>query len=71
MSVAIRTEPLEADPPRVLFQTRILPAIEARNHYDAALDGRRFVINSSRPEDASLPITVVVNWEAGFPRPPR
>jgi Tol biopolymer transport system component len=72
MAVAIRTEPaFESDPPRVLFQTRILPAIEARNHYDAAADGRRFVINSSRPEDASLPITVVVNWEAGFPLPPR
>jgi hypothetical protein len=23
------------------------------------------VINSSRPEDAALPITVVVNWSAG------
>jgi Tol biopolymer transport system component len=63
MSVEIRTQPaFEAAPPRALFQTRILPTIEVRNHYDAAPDGQRFVVNSRRPEDASLPITVVVGW---------
>ncbi|MEO8190244.1 MAG: protein kinase [Acidobacteriota bacterium] len=63
MAAAIGAAPaLEAGPPRVLFQTRILPQIEARNHYDAAADGQRFVINSRRPEDASLPILVVSGW---------
>ena len=63
MSVEIRTAPaFEASPPRALFQTRILPTVEARNHYDVAPDGQRFVVNSRRPEDASLPITVVLGW---------
>ncbi len=63
MAVEVGTRPsLEVGPPHVLFQTRILPLIEARNHYDAAADGQRFVVNSRRPEDASLPITVVSAW---------
>jgi hypothetical protein len=53
---------LEAGKPHVLFQTRILPQVEARNHYDVTADGQRFVVNSRRPEDASLPITVLVGW---------
>ncbi len=63
MAADVRTGPrLESGSPHVLFQTRILPLIEARNHYDAAPDGQRFVVNSRRLEDASLPITVVVGW---------
>jgi Tol biopolymer transport system component len=50
----------EAKTPHTLFQTRILPPVEARNHYDVTSDGQRFLVNSRRPEDASLPITVVV-----------
>ena len=67
MAVDLRTEPLlEAGAPHALFQTQILPTIEARNHYDVTADGQRFVVNSRRPEDAVLPITVVVNWASGL-----
>ena len=63
MSVEVRPGPsFEAGVPRALFQTRILPLIEARNHYDVSADGQRFVVNSRRTEDASLPITVMVGW---------
>jgi len=63
MSVEIRPGPsFEAGVPRALFQTRILPRIETRNHYDVSADGKRFVVNSRRTEDASLPITVMVGW---------
>ena len=48
--------------PHALFATRILPLIEARNHYDVSADGQRFVVNSRRKEDAALPITVVSGW---------
>ncbi|HEV2063749.1 MAG TPA: hypothetical protein VGS00_04285, partial [Thermoanaerobaculia bacterium] len=66
MSVEIRTEPkLQAQTPRALFSTRILPLIEARNNYDVTADGQRFIVNSRRAEDAFLPITVVVNWRRG------
>jgi Tol biopolymer transport system component len=62
-SVEVRPgPPLEAGKPRALFQTRILAQVEARNHYDVTSDGQRFIVNSRRPEDALLPITVVVNW---------
>jgi serine/threonine protein kinase/Tol biopolymer transport system component len=63
VAVDIRTTPqLEAGAPRPLFQTRIVPLVEARNHYDVTPDGQRFVVNSRRLEDAALPITVVVGW---------
>ena len=63
MAVDIRTEPrLETGPPRALFQTKILPLIEARNHYDVTPDGKRFLVNSRRPADATAPITVIVGW---------
>ena len=55
-------ERLEAGKLHALFQTRILPMVEARNHYDVTRDGQRFIVNSRRPEDAALPITVVVGW---------
>jgi Tol biopolymer transport system component len=65
VSVEIRPGPsLETGEPRPLFQTRIRPQIEARNHYDATSDGQRFIVNSRRLEEASLPITVVVNWRS-------
>jgi Tol biopolymer transport system component len=63
MAVDIQTDArLEAGKPHALFATRILPLVEARNHYDVSADGQRFVINSRRAEDALLPITVVSGW---------
>ena len=55
-------ERIEAGKPHALFATRILPLVEARNHYDVSADGQRFVVNSRRTEDAALPITVVSGW---------
>ncbi len=66
MAVEIRPgSPFEAGAPRALFQTRILPQVEARNHYDVTADGQRFLVNSRRPEDAALPITVLAPWSPG------
>jgi Tol biopolymer transport system component len=63
MAVDIRPgERLDVGTPHALFQTRIVPLIEARNHYDVTSDGQRFVVNSRRAEDSVLPITVVVGW---------
>ena len=63
MSVTVRPGAgLETDAPRPLFQTSILPVVEARNHYDVSSEGQRFLVNSRRPEDAALPINVVVGW---------
>jgi Tol biopolymer transport system component/predicted Ser/Thr protein kinase len=63
MAVDVRgDERLEAGTPHALFATRILPLVEARNHYDVAPDGQRFVVNSRRLEDATQPITVLTGW---------
>jgi Tol biopolymer transport system component len=67
MALDVATQPaFKASIPRPLFQSRILPTIEARNHYDVFADGQRFVVNSRRPEDRALPITVVTG---GIPAP--
>ena len=66
MAADIRTEPgFEAGVPHALFQTRILPLVEARNNYDVTRDGQRFLVNSRRPEDAALPINVIAPWVPG------
>ena len=63
MAADVKTEPrLETGPPRALFQTKVLPLIESRNHYDVTPDGQRFIVNSRRPADATAPITVIVGW---------
>jgi eukaryotic-like serine/threonine-protein kinase len=55
-------ERLEVGAPRALFSTRIVPLVEARNHFDVAPDGKRFVVNSRRAEDSMVPIVVVSGW---------
>ena len=68
MSVDVRAgAELETGAPRPLFQTRILQGDESRDHYDVSADGQRFLVNSRRPEDAMLPINVVVGWSPEKP----
>jgi serine/threonine protein kinase/Tol biopolymer transport system component len=63
MSVEVKAgETLETGAPHALFQTRILPLVEARNHFDVTRDGQQFIVNSRRTEDVTQPITVVVGW---------
>jgi hypothetical protein len=63
VAVDVRTgAAFEAGLPKPLFQTRIRPQIEARNHYDVTSDGQHFVVNSFRQEDAAVPITVLAPW---------
>jgi hypothetical protein len=63
VSVEVRPgSTLDAGVPKPLFQTRIRPQIEARNHYDVTSDGQRFIVNSYRSEDAARPITVLAPW---------
>ncbi len=70
MAVEITTEPrFAAARPHALFQTNILPLVEARNHYDVTPDGRRFLVNSRLPEDATAPIVVVLDWPSEITKP--
>ena len=47
--------------PRPLFPARLGNTI-ARNHYVAARDGSRFLINTLPEPTAPVPITVALNW---------
>jgi Tol biopolymer transport system component/preprotein translocase subunit SecG len=60
----------EAGAPAELFQTRI-PSTSLtgdRNHYLAAPDGKRFLVNNLVSEGNTQPITVVLNWAADLKR---
>ena len=55
---------LEAGVPKVLFMTTSLGYVGPRNLYECSGDGQRFLINSIKADDVSIPVTVVVNWAA-------
>ncbi len=62
MSVDFHPGSTEQPAPKILFQTKIMPKIEARNHYVVTGDGQRFLINTPLEEIATSPIEVVLNW---------
>ena len=51
--------------PKALFQTEIVPAIEARNQYVVTSDGKLFLVNTLLKSVAAAPIVVLTNWKAG------
>ena len=67
MSVEVTLSPtFKLGASKILFQAPILGAATTRRtRWDLTPDGQRFLINSTVGESAS-PITVVLNWQAGF-----
>jgi hypothetical protein len=62
MSVDIRAKPLfEAGAPRPLFQLR--PGFIGG---EVTADGRRFLIGVPLAQSASVPFTVVLNWQTAL-----
>jgi hypothetical protein len=50
------------------FRGTIAPVAQRhdrRDQYDVAVDGQRFLVHTP-PQDASVPITVVLNWTAAL-----
>jgi hypothetical protein len=63
MSVSVESGPVFRAP-KVLFQTKVAPGINAyRRHYVVSKDGR-FLINAPTRDFAPTPITVMLNWVA-------
>jgi Tol biopolymer transport system component len=62
MSVDFHAGASEQPLAKVLFQSRIMSRVEARNHYVVTSDGQRFLINTPSEEIAKSPIEVVLNW---------
>src|SRR5262249_41039205 len=57
----------EAGPPRALFAFRSETAIP-NPPYTVTTDGQRFLLNTIVDESGGVPLTAVVNWEAGLKR---
>ncbi len=70
MAVDISTNPaFKAGIPKVLFEAPLFAGTTlSLHHWDAAADGKRFLINTEAGENNSAPITVVLNWAAGLKR---
>jgi Tol biopolymer transport system component len=54
---------IEVGAVKPLFQTHM---VGNRHEYDVSADGQRFLVNSAPEQEASAPITVVLNWIAGL-----
>ena len=69
MAVTVRNGAgsLQAETPHALFST-LAPSDAGDNSfpYDVTADGRRFLIEESPGTQASVPLTAVVNWQAGL-----
>jgi Tol biopolymer transport system component len=65
MSVPVKASgnAFQAEPPTPLFPLR-LEAVNRRTHYQPAMNGQRFLVAQVLEQDASNPITVMVNWTA-------
>ena len=66
--LASNTQTLEAGSPIPLFTTRVGGALSFpfRQQYVVSSDGQRFLMNTVTDEEATAPITVILNWK---PRP--
>jgi len=70
MAVRVKTGPKpEFSPPEALFTTRLTPQVNILR-YDAAPDGRRFLLNTAGGDStAESPITVVLSWQTAVKGP--
>jgi eukaryotic-like serine/threonine-protein kinase len=65
VSITLAGADLHVGAPTPLFQTR--PPRSRGRDYDVSADGR-FLLNAASSEQASAPITVILNWGAGLTR---
>ena len=53
--------------PRPLFQTEVHAGVNlSRTHYVPSRDGTRFLVHTRSRDLVPVPITVVLNWQAGL-----
>ena len=67
MAVDIKTDAsgIAAGTPHALFDLRI-GSLPGPPYYDVTRDGQRFLISIAGEETTPTPMTVVLNWNAGF-----
>jgi serine/threonine protein kinase/Tol biopolymer transport system component len=65
MAVDIKAgESFQAGVPHPLFQARVQPITNVRNHYLPTGDGQRFLLLAPVGRESLVPTTVVLNWNA-------
>jgi Tol biopolymer transport system component len=57
-------ESFQAGVPHPLFQARVQPVTNVRNHYLPSADGQRFLLLAPLGRESLVPTTVVLNWNA-------
>ena len=70
MAVPVTTgSTFEAGVPQVLFDAPVqaLVVTGERNYYAVSADGQRFLLRKV-PEEATSPVTIVLDWTAGLPK---
>jgi hypothetical protein len=69
MAVDVTTAPgaavFQSGVPHALFATQP-PASTSNFNYDVARDGKRFLLAMPTARSASMPVTLVINWEASL-----
>jgi eukaryotic-like serine/threonine-protein kinase len=69
MAVDVKTAPgFQAGTPRALFATSPVSTSGQMFSYDVTRDGKRFFIVGLSSSAASIPATIVLNWQAGLKR---
>jgi hypothetical protein len=67
MATAVKTTPdFEAGVPAPLFDARL--AVGPGRQFDVSSDAKRFLLNRALGDEASAPITLVLNWTAELKR---
>jgi Tol biopolymer transport system component len=67
MAVSVETDDgFRAGIPVPLFQPRVRGNPTAENRFQVAQNGQRFLFNAPPVADTTMPVTVVLNWEAGL-----
>jgi len=66
VEVSTNSANFQAGIPKPLFQAQLVPGFLWRNRYVASADGQRFLMLTPTGDAASVPLTVVLNWQAGL-----
>jgi eukaryotic-like serine/threonine-protein kinase len=66
-AVSAHDDIVEAGVPIPLFRPTVRSTL-LRNHFDVAPNGDRILINTPVQDEATAPITVVLNWTAALPK---
>jgi eukaryotic-like serine/threonine-protein kinase len=67
MAIDVTTSPnFNPSPPHALFDTHVVRSPVDQFIWDATADGKKFLMVTAAGEDAPVPVTVILNWQAAL-----